>query len=943
MAETATKEAAPQGDLKIKLPIQITIPSTEEKSSMLKSYTAYIVNVVDFGRSYTIERRFDDFSKLHAEVSEIDKNLPPMPEKKMWSSTDSSIVAERRPAFEKLLKYMLRTEEIAFEKGQIVWKFLELPTPAMVAARYLFKSQRLSYAKQCGKLLDDKYREEHAYRLFHESILKTNLYLLSSEGLLVGGATTSEPSSEGAAPSKVDSVELEKDILEMLRHAVGQGGDEVRKVFLEEQGLHTMMKLLLRIAQRKGSSGAPSQHVRNVMNALIHGEGDRYPEVFASFLAKGGVSILAGFQDLCRQHGAFADFVGKALWLAWDVKAQQAFLEGDETGTEALGILGAVFGCGTKVSQIMAGLLLSSLIANNLFADHLDRESKAAAGISAIIEELLVAMPTFVSKKEGDKLADKSEDLQAAESLLLSQGKNEKAFARILTCVNAPLSRAEGSVPHETSAVWSACAFALWCLLKTNPKPARLVQIRPSIPLLAQYGPPRVRWLSGELLLHLHVEENASSGGQKIEVHADAISVEQNAVEAAMSEQLNHAVQSIQDGLQENRSVLSEQEQLANARQQALVIGPDGACFVEINKALASLIAVRERLVKASSATQSAEAQSSSSLDGLSAALQVDAQASQGDLDRALESVQGIEEHYLSKRDELTQLEEQLREQGGVVDACKNEMEDEDRAVTATRKRLTEMETELSSKQREAQQQRTLASSDLSSQRSRLTANVEEIDQKLLKLREKAQKMQNGEPLEAGQAPVDPAKVQEVMAQLKQQAAQLKQKKAELQGELSRSNVDPAAAQENALKLEGEADGLRDQINFVRVNELQELERSHALKRESWQRETSRVQEIRSIRDSLDREVSELKRQLDERWKTWRPLWSARLNHWHEKASALSEAQLRNHQFVEKVNANWQTLREEETVRAELLQAVAHAQDQLSVLAQQLSELGVMQ
>merc|ERR1719356_904486 len=102
------------------------------------------------------------------------------------------------------------------------------------------------------------------------------------------------------------------------------------------------------------------------------------------------------------------------------------------------------------------------------------------------------------------------------------------------------------------------------------------------------------------------------------------------------------------------------------------------------------------------------------------------------------------------------------------------------------------------------------------------------------------------------------------MGQLKQQASQLKQKKAECQAELNKSNVDPATAQENALKMEGEADTLRDQINFVRVNELQELERSHATKREAWQRETSRVQEIRSMKDSLDREVAELKRQLDE-------------------------------------------------------------------------------
>lgn len=264
-------------------------------------------------------------------------------------------------------------------------------------------------------------------------------------------------------------------------------------------------------------------------------------------------------------------------------------------------------------------------------------------------------------------------------------------------------------------------------------------------------------------------------------------------------------------------------------------------------------------------------------------------------------------------------------------------MEEADGAVSATRKRIAEMEQELSTKQREAQQQRTLASSDLSSQRSRLTTDMEDIDQKLGKLREKAQKMQAGEPLEAGQPPPDAAKVQEIMGQLKQQATQLKQRKAEIQADLSKANVDPAAAQDAAERLEQEADGLRDQLNFVRSSELQELERSHVARREAWQQETGRLQEIRSLRDSLDRECSDLKRQLDERWRVWRPLWSSRLNCWHERASALGEAQVGYHRFNESVNSTWDVFREEEAVRGEVLQAVTNVQENLSALTQQLA------
>lgn len=240
-----------------------------------------------------------------------------------------------------------------------------------------------------------------------------------------------------------------------------------------------------------------------------------------------------------------------------------------------------------------------------------------------------------------------------------------------------------------------------------------------------------------------------------------------------------------------------------------------------------------------------------------------------------------------------------------------------------------------------------MASSDLSSRRAQLTRDGEDIDQKLGKLREKAQKIQEkaqaGEPLEAGQPPLDSAKVQEVMSQLKQQATQLKTRKAEITAELSKANVDPAAAQEAAQRLEQEADGLRDQLNFVRSSELQDLESSHVTRREAWQQETGRLQDIRHMRDSLERECSDLKRQLDDRWRVWQPLWSSRLTSWHERASALGEAQVCNHRFSETVNSTWEMFREEEAVRGEVLRAVTTVQESLAELSQQLTDIGVLQ
>ncbi|CAJ1419194.1 unnamed protein product [Effrenium voratum] len=158
--------------------LQIRITGTEERSSMLKSWCVYMLEVNDFGRKSVLEKRFDDFSLLHADMKEIDADTPPLPEKKFMASTDASVVAERRPAFERILKHLLKSEAAVMEKSQTVFKFLELPTPAVVAFRYLFQHDRISCARQCGKLTDPKWEKEHAYRLAHPVMVRTSLQML---------------------------------------------------------------------------------------------------------------------------------------------------------------------------------------------------------------------------------------------------------------------------------------------------------------------------------------------------------------------------------------------------------------------------------------------------------------------------------------------------------------------------------------------------------------------------------------------------------------------------------------------------------------------------------------------------------------------------------------------------------------------------------------------
>jgi len=175
------------------VPIYVSIPTTAEKSAYggLKAYTAYCIEINDFGKELTIERRFDDFKSLHTELITIDSTIPPLPEKKWGASTDAATVNERRPAFEKLLRHCLQSDIVVFDSNQHIWKFLELPPPAIVAARYVHKKRAAEFARQISKLLKEEYVKDQGYRLCHPSIVKTNLRLLTTGALVTGNSQQS--------------------------------------------------------------------------------------------------------------------------------------------------------------------------------------------------------------------------------------------------------------------------------------------------------------------------------------------------------------------------------------------------------------------------------------------------------------------------------------------------------------------------------------------------------------------------------------------------------------------------------------------------------------------------------------------------------------------------------------------------------------------------------
>ncbi|CAE8594226.1 unnamed protein product, partial [Polarella glacialis] len=112
--------------------ITVRIIRTEEQMSlMMQRFTAYVIQINDFGRVKEVIHRYGDFETLHKTVlTECPgAGLPNMPPKGL-DGTDVAVVAARKVELEKVLRAMLSSPEVLMEKELSIWKFLDLGNPA---------------------------------------------------------------------------------------------------------------------------------------------------------------------------------------------------------------------------------------------------------------------------------------------------------------------------------------------------------------------------------------------------------------------------------------------------------------------------------------------------------------------------------------------------------------------------------------------------------------------------------------------------------------------------------------------------------------------------------------------------------------------------------------------------------------------------------------------
>ncbi|CAJ1353940.1 unnamed protein product [Effrenium voratum] len=100
----------------------VRITRTEEQMSiMMQRFTAYVIEIDDFGRVCEVSHRYSDFETLHkALMMECPAvQLPPMPPKGA-DGTDAAVIAARKVDLEKVLKSMITNSEALMEKSLLL-------------------------------------------------------------------------------------------------------------------------------------------------------------------------------------------------------------------------------------------------------------------------------------------------------------------------------------------------------------------------------------------------------------------------------------------------------------------------------------------------------------------------------------------------------------------------------------------------------------------------------------------------------------------------------------------------------------------------------------------------------------------------------------------------------------------------------------------------------
>eukprot|EP00397_Hematodinium_sp_SG-2012_P012612 GEMP01012787.1.p1 GENE.GEMP01012787.1~~GEMP01012787.1.p1 ORF type:complete len:789 (+),score=161.17 GEMP01012787.1:182-2548(+) len=363
------------------------ISATEVKHTLggLQTHTTYKIEVIDFGHSVIVERRYDDFNNLHSELARIcgESNLPEMPKKLFFGSMDAETVEKRRPQLELLIQWMLKSSEALLERQNLLWNFLDLPLGAICCVRFLQvePGMRGAYVRQLVKIVsDDKFAADR-YRIAYPAVMRELLNMFDSPVL---------------------DMEIETAVMEILKAVLKQDA-KARQAFLDLRGMHR----LFTVAAKRETSLELS---RGVFNGLIMASGPEFPQTFCDFLESG----LPLLRELCTNESDeyFWPFLAKIIWISWEPVTIRAFIT-----PHGLPLLSTLFQSKSVVGRAYVACLLATALVHGAFEE--SAMQRAAEGIDGFVIEMLTSPPPLAQ-------------LSGLETLT----RAKSSFQRLLPCLN---------------------------------------------------------------------------------------------------------------------------------------------------------------------------------------------------------------------------------------------------------------------------------------------------------------------------------------------------------------------------------------------------------------------------------------------------------------------------------------------------------------------------
>mmetsp|Transcript_156226 Transcript_156226/g.299441 ORF Transcript_156226/g.299441 Transcript_156226/m.299441 type:complete len:896 (-) Transcript_156226:37-2724(-) len=389
----------------VALPICVYIPRIETDKGMLGQQTTYyIVEASGFGSTSRSRHQFDEFEVLHSSISaKISYALPPMPTKSWFGNNNEDVIEERRGKLENVLGKMLMLQGAVDDNEELLWRFLNLPRPVVVAARFL-ACQPESRGRWLLKLWETSAEAKGGNVPLQHPAVERQLVDVAERAYDENGKLTEK------ALAHLNDISIACELLARIFSSA----HGVRPTdFGKEPERHEWIPVLLTLARvelpdpanmantackdgEPSPKGTPqSLPVQEAASKALRmlAQGGQWKAILCAFLFSGGTAdLLATAQADSTSNGNSGDpkrlerLVAELLLRGFEGPVPKAFASPEAT-KDRKQLLNTLFVSSDVFVRITVGLILSGLLCEESFAE----VGQAEMGLQSLCEELLPA------------------------------------------------------------------------------------------------------------------------------------------------------------------------------------------------------------------------------------------------------------------------------------------------------------------------------------------------------------------------------------------------------------------------------------------------------------------------------------------------------------------------------------------------------------------------